>query len=85
VFTLLSCTAVVNKILYVTKYKSPVIILEQDVRGDIGLVVTVETGMKETVCPSANCHGHFRLVPMIYSTIVSSEIKISFSRNPVQI
>jgi hypothetical protein len=38
----------VNKILYVTNYKLSVTVLEQDVHGDIGLVVTVETGAAST-------------------------------------
>jgi hypothetical protein len=33
-------------------YKSSAIALEQDVRGDVGLVVTVETGFKRTALSS---------------------------------
>jgi hypothetical protein len=79
--------------LYVTNYRSSAIALEQDIRGAVGLVVTVKTGLKKlsvclslclSVCLSV-CRVQFRLAPIIYSTIFGSKIKIYFSRNPVQI
>jgi hypothetical protein len=70
---------IINKILYATKHKSSAIVLEQDVRRDVGLVLTVETGLARTACRVSR-RGHLRLAPLIYSTIVGS--KIIFFQEP---